>query len=41
MPQAYYFIKKKTPAQVEIYKILKNTVFIEQLWQMLLDISEY
>ena len=31
-PQAYHFIKKETPAQVEICKILKNTFFIEQLW---------
>ena len=31
-PQAYYFIKKETPAQVEIWNILKNTSFIEQLW---------
>ena len=31
-PQAYYFIKKETLAQVEICKILKNTFFIEQLW---------
>ena len=30
--QAYYFIKKETPAQVEIYKILKNTFLLEQLW---------
>ena len=30
-PQAYYFIKKQTLAQVEICKILKNTFFIEQL----------
>ena len=31
-PQAYYFIKKETLAQVEICKILKSTFFIEQLW---------
>ena len=31
-PEAYYFIKKETPAQVQICKILKNTFFIEQLW---------
>ena len=31
-PQAYYFIKKETPTQVEICKILKNTFFIEQPW---------
>ena len=31
-PQAYYFIKKDTPAQVEICKIFKSTFFIEQLW---------
>ena len=29
--QAYYFIKKETPRQVGICKILKNTFFIEQL----------
>ena len=27
-PQAYYFIKKETVAQVEICKILKKTFFI-------------
>ena len=32
-PQAYYFIKKETPAQVKICKILKNLFFIEQLWR--------
>ena len=31
-PHAYYFIKKETPAQVEICKILKSTFFIEQMW---------
>ena len=31
-PQAYYFKKKETPAQVEICKFLKNTFFIEQMW---------
>ena len=40
-PQAYYFIKNETPAKVEICKILKNTCFIEQMWRMFLNISEY
>ena len=31
-PQAYYFIKKDTPAQVETCKVFKSTFFIEQLW---------
>ena len=31
-PQAYNFIEKETPAQVEVCKILKNTFFKEQLW---------
>ena len=31
-PQPYNFIKKDTPAQVEICKILKNIFFTEQLW---------
>ena len=30
--QALYFIKKETPAQVEIFRILKNTFFVEKLW---------
>ena len=30
--QAYNFIKEETPAQVEIFKIVKNTFFTEQLW---------
>ena len=30
-PQAYNFIKKETPGQVEIFKILKNSFFTEQL----------
>ena len=30
--QAYYFIEKETPAQVEICKILMRTFFIEQMW---------
>ena len=31
-PQAYYFIEKETPAQVEICRILKNIFFMQQLW---------
>ena len=31
-PQAYYFIKRETSAEVEICKVLKNIFFIEQLW---------
>ena len=31
-PQAYFFIKKETPAQVEICKYFEEHHFIEQLW---------
>ena len=39
--EAYYFIKKETPAQVELCKILKNTFLESACGRLLLDISEF
>ena len=40
-PEAYYFIKNETPAQLEIYKVLKNIFLKKSRGRPLLDISEY